>query len=261
MLGAIAGDVIGSVYEGANVKSPDFQPLFHPDAQPTDDSILTCAIAEWILRGAGDDLVDRLHNWFAAFPLAGYGMTFIRWAGYKHREPYHSWGNGSAMRVSAVGHAFDTLEETLKQAERSAAVTHNHPHGIAGAKSVAACIFLARTGAAKSEIRDYIVRRFGYDLSRSLDDIRPDYSFDVSCQGSVPEAIIAALESTTWEDAVRKAISLGGDSDTIAAIAGSIAAPMYGGVPKDIRTEVEARLPESARIILTEFLSAYPSAR
>jgi len=260
MLGAIAGDVIGSVYERLDMKDPAFEPLFDPAARPTDDTVLTCAVAEWVLRGAGDDLVDRLHDWFARFPQAGYGGTFIKWAAHRLREPYHSWGNGSAMRVSPVGFAFDTLEETLQQAKRSAEVTHNHPHGIAGAKAVAGCVFLARTGHAKDEIREFATNRFGYDLSRSLDAIRPDYCFDVSCQGSVPEAIIAFLESAGWEDAVRKAISLGGDSDTIAAIAGGIAGPFYGGVPTGIRAEVEARLPTPVRTILLEFVSAFPSA-
>ncbi len=258
MLGAIAGDVIGSVYEGANVRHPDFEPLFHPGARPTDDTVLTCAVAEWVLHGG--DLVDRLHDWFARFPEAGYGGTFIRWAAHRLREPYYSWGNGSAMRVSPVGFAFGTLEVTLQQAKRSAEVTHNHPHGIAGAKAVAGCVFLARTGHSKDAIREFAGKRFGYDLSRSLDDVRPRYCFDVSCQGSVPEAILAFLESTSWEDAVRQGISLGGDSDTIAAIAGSIAAPFYGGVPADIRTEVEARLPTPVRTILAEFVSAFPSA-
>ena len=258
MLGAIAGDVIGSVYEAANVKHPNFQPLVHPEAQPTDDTILTCAVAEWVLHGG--DLVDRLHDWFARFPEAGYGGTFVRWAAHRLREPYYSWGNGSAMRVSPVGFAFDALEETLEHAKRSAEVTHNHPHGIAGARAVAGCVFLARTRRSKDEIREFAGKRFGYDLSRSLDDVRPVYRFDVSCQGSVPEAILAFLESTSWEDAVRKGISLGGDSDTIAAIAASIAAPYYGGVPSHIRTEVEARLPISVRTIVADFVSAFPSA-
>lgn len=260
MLGAIAGDVIGSVYEFANVKYADFQPLVHPEAQFTDDTVLTCAVAEWVLRGAGDDLVDRLHEWFERFPQAGYGQMFVRWAAHRQREPYYSWGNGSAMRVSPVGWAFETLEETLTHAGRSAEVTHNHPHGIWGAKAAAGCVYLARTGAGKDEIREFVTRRFGYDLDRSLDDIRPGYRFDVSCQGSVPEAIIAFLESTCWEDAVRRAISLGGDSDTIAAIAGGIAAPFYGGLPSDVRTEVEARLPIPVRTILAEFMSAFPPA-
>ena len=260
MLGAIAGDVIGSVYEFDNVKHSDFQPLIHPESQFTDDTVLTCAVADWVLRGAGDHLVDWLHDWFEQFPQAGYGMMFIRWAGHRLREPYNSWGNGSAMRVSPVGFAFDSLEDTLTHAGRSAEVTLNHQQGIWGAKAVAGCVFLARTGASKDDIREFVTRRFGYDLNRTLDDIRPAYRFDVSCQGSVPEAIIAFLESTGWEDAVRKGISLGGDSDTIAAIAGSIAAPFYGGVPSNIRTEVEARLPIPVRTILAEFLSTFPSA-
>jgi ADP-ribosylglycohydrolase len=164
------------------------------------------------------------------------------------------------MRVSPVGFAFATLEETLDHAKRSAEVTHNHPHGIAGAKAVAGCVYLARTGHSKDDIREFAVKRFGYDMDRTLDDIRPAYCFDVSCQGSVPEAILAFLESTGWEDAVRKAISLGGDSDTLAAIAGGIAAPFYGGVPRDIRTEVEVRLPIPIRTILAEFVSAFPPA-
>jgi ADP-ribosylglycohydrolase len=164
------------------------------------------------------------------------------------------------MRVSPVGFAFDTLEETLEAAKRSAEVTHNHPHGIAGARAVAGCVFLARTEHSKDDIRDFASRRFGYDLSRTLDEIRPGYCFDVSCQGSVPEAILAVLESTSWEDAVRKAISLGGDSDTIAAIAGGIAAPFYGGVPTRIRAEVEARLPLPVRRIVSEYVSAFPAA-
>lgn len=260
MLGAIAGDVIGSVYEGNNVQTPDFQPLFHPYALPTDDTVLTCAVAEWILRGAGDDLVVRLKEWYRRFPFAGYGGTFIKWASSTSCSPYNSWGNGSAMRVSPVGFAFDTLDEVIAQARRSAEVTHNHPEGIKGAESTAACIFLARTGHAMCNIRALIAERFGYDLGRSLDEIRAGYGFDVSCQGSVPQAISAFLESTSWEDAVRKAISLGGDSDTIACIAGGIAAARYGGVPRAIRAEVEDRLHPTMRAIVAEFLLSFPSA-
>jgi ADP-ribosylglycohydrolase len=260
MLGAIAGDVIGSVCEGDNVRSVDFGPLFQRFSRPTDDTVLTCAVAEWVLRGAGDDLPDRLKSWFRQFPYAGYGGTFIKWASSSTRSPYNSWGNGSAMRVSPVGYAFDTLEQTLELAQRSAEVTHNHREGIKGAQATAACVYLARTGACKAEIRELIEGRFGYDLSRRLDDVRPGYGFDVSCQGSVPEAILAFLEWEDWEDAVRKAISLGGDSDTIACIAGGIAAAFYGGVPCEIRAEVEVRLPPQMRAILTDFLLSFPSA-
>jgi ADP-ribosylglycohydrolase len=260
MLGAIAGDVIGSVYEAANVKQSDFGPLFGRFSRPTDDSVLTCAVAEWVLRGAGDDLPDRLKSWFRQFPYAGYGGTFIKWASSSTRSPYNSWGNGSAMRVSPVGFAFASLEQTLVHARRSAEVTHNHPEGVKGAEATAASVYFARTGTSKAEIREFVETRFGYDLSRRLDDVRPGYCFDVSCQGSVPEAILAFLESEDWEDAVRKAISLGGDSDTIACIAGGIAAAFYGGVPREIRAEVEGRLPPAMRAILAEFLLSFPSA-
>jgi ADP-ribosylglycohydrolase len=260
MLGAIAGDVIGSVYESDNVKTPDFSPLFGAWSRPTDDSVLTCAVAEWILKGAGDDLPDRLKIWFRLFPQAGYGGTFVKWASSSSRSPYNSWGNGSAMRVSPVGFACDTLEATLELARTSAEVTHNHEEGIRGAKAAAGAIFLARTGRTKEDIQEFARSVIGYDMSRTIDEIRPRYCFDVSCQGSVPQAITAFLESTSWEDAVRMAISLGGDSDTIACIAGSIAAPFYGGVPKPIRAEVESRLPPAMKVILNEFLLSFPSA-
>lgn len=259
MLGAIAGDVIGSVYEADNVLTPDFYPLIDPNARPTDDTVLTCAVAEWLLRGAGDDLWISLKRWARSFPYAGYGGTFIKWSQSSSSSPYNSWGNGSAMRVSPVAWAFDTLDEVLHHARRSAEVTHDHPEGIKGAEATAAAVFLARTGTAKPEIRAFIEERFGYDLNRSLAEIRPTYRFDVSCQGSVPEAIIAFLESTDFEDAVRKAISIGGDSDTIACIAGSIAHAAYG-VPGPIRAEVERRLAPEMRVILTEFLVTYPAA-
>jgi ADP-ribosylglycohydrolase len=259
MLGAIAGDVIGSVYERQNIERADFDPLFDPLAHPTDDTVLTCAVAEWLLRGAGDDLVDRLKIWFRLFPQAGYGGTFVKWAASSSRSPYNSWGNGSAMRASPVGWAFDSMDETLLHARRSAEVTHDHPEGIKGAEATAAAVFLARTGTPKPEIRAFIEGRFGYDLGRSLADIRPTYRFDVSCQGSVPEAITAFLESTNFEDTVRNAISLGGDSDTIACIAGGIAHAAYG-VPADVRAGAEVRLAPEMRAILSEFLVRYPAA-
>jgi ADP-ribosylglycohydrolase len=259
MLGAIVGDVIGSVYEGDNVKTPDFEPLFHPEAVPTDDTVLTCAVAEWILRGADDDLAIRLTHWFHLFPIAGFGGTFIRWAGSSSLSPYNSWGNGSAMRASPVGWAYDSMDDVLRHARRSAEVTHDHPEGIKGAEATAAAVFLARTGTRKPEIRAFLEERFGYDLGRSLADIRPAYRFDVSCQGSVPEAIIAFLESSGFEDAVRKAVSLGGDSDTIACIAGGIAHAAYG-VPAAVRAEAEARLAPEMRAILSEFLVRFPAA-
>ena len=259
MLGAIVGDVIGSVYERNNVKTPDFHPLIDANAHPTDDTVLSCAVAEWLVRGAGDDLPKHLKLWARGFPYAGYGGTFVKWAESSTWSPYNSWGNGSAMRVSPVAWAFERLDDVLHQARRSAEVTHNHPEGIKGAEATTAAVFLARTGKTKDEIRAFIEDRFGYDLKRSLADIRPTYRFDVSCQGSVPEAIIAFLESTGFEDAVRKAVSLGGDSDTIACIAGGIAHAAYG-VPPDIGHEVKVRLAPEMRAILSEFLVRYPAA-
>jgi ADP-ribosylglycohydrolase len=177
------------------------------------------------------------------YPTAGYGGMFKRWLREEAPKPYNSWGNGSAMRVSPVGWAFDTLEETLEAAKQSAEITHNHPEGIKGAQATAACIFLARTGNSKEEIKEYIEKTFGYNLSRTCDEIRPTYQFDGSCQGTVPESIIAFLDSTDFESAVRLAVSLGGDADTMGAITGSIAEAYYGGVPEHIRKEVLKRLP------------------
>jgi ADP-ribosylglycohydrolase len=254
MLGAIAGDIIGSVYERVNVLTPHFHPLFADRARPTDDTVLTVAVADWLLRRG--DLIDTLKRYFHLYPRAGYGGNFGRWCQSLSRSPYNSWGNGSAMRVSPVGWAFETLDETLHWAKRSAEVTHNHPEGIKGAQAVATAIFLARTGAKKDVILETIQARFGYDLMRSLDMIRPNYRFDVSCQGSVPEAIIAFLESDGFEDAVRKAVSLGGDSDTIACIAGGIAEAEYG-VPPEIEREVIDRLDGRMWGVVEDFLERF----
>jgi len=247
MLGAIAGDVIGSIYERQRTKEKDF-PLFSPGSRFTDDSVLTCAVADRLLHGG--DYVRTFHDWFHAYPNAGYGGTFIRWAMLRQDQPYGSWGNGSAMRVSPVGWLAASLAEAVAEAKASAEVTHDHPEGIRGAQAVAACIHLARTGHDKQAIRDHVEREFAYRLDERLDDIRPIYRFDVSCQGSVPQSIIAFLESEDWEDAVRNAVSLGGDADTMAAIAGSIAEAFYGGVPDAIAAEVMTRLDEPlARIV------------
>lgn len=250
MLGAIAGDVIGSVYERQRTKAKDF-PLFSPGSRFTDDSVLTCAVADRLLHGG--DYVRAFHEWFHAYPNAGYGGTFIRWAMIRQDQPYGSWGNGSAMRVSPVGWLAASLEEAVAEAKASAEVTHDHPEGIRGAQAVAACIHLARTGHDKQAIRDHVEREFAYRLDERLDDIRPVYRFDVSCQGSVPQSIIAFLESQDWEDAVRNAVSLGGDADTMAAIAGSIAEAFYGGVPDAIAAEVMQRLDEPLKRIVDAF--------
>lgn len=233
MIGAIAGDIIGSIHEGAGTKTKQFE-LIGPNNRFTDDTVLTVAVAESLLSQT--DLVDVLHDYFHRYPHAGYGRSFIQWALERRREPYNSWGNGSAMRVSPVGLAFESIEEVLEQAERTAAVTHNHPEGVRGAQATAAAIFLARTGNDKSRIKQFVEENFGYDLSESLDAIRDDYEFDVSCQGSVPQSIIAFLESLDYEDAVRNAVSLGGDADTMACIAGGIA-HAYWGVPSEIEIQ------------------------
>ena len=256
MIGAIAGDIIGSYYEAFPTKETDF-PLFHEDCRFTDDTVLTVAVADWIINGG--DLIDHFHEYFQAYPQAGYGMSFARWAGNQHREPYGSWGNGSAMRVSPVGFAFDSLGVVLEKAKQTADLTHNHEEGVRGAQAQAAAIFLGRTGQEKSDIKDYIQSEFGYDLNRSIAEIRPDYSFDVSCQGSVPESIIAFLESTDYEHAIRLAISLGGDADTMACIAGGIAEAYYGGVPAAIRDRTFEILDERLAKTVNAFVKRFPS--
>jgi ADP-ribosylglycohydrolase len=255
MLGAIAGDVIGSVHEGAGTKTKDFR-LFVRRSRFTDDSVLTSATADALLTEKG--YVAAYHEYYHDYPLAGYGGQFIEWAHERRDDPYYSWGNGSAMRVSPVGWAFDTLDAVLAEARRSAAVTHDHPEGIKGAQATATAVFLARTGATKDDIRREITDRFGYDLDTPLGVIRPMYTFDVSCQGSVPQSIRAFLESTDYEDAVRNAISLGGDADTMACISGAIAEPFYGGVPADIEREVLARLDERLTAVLKAFRERFP---
>jgi ADP-ribosylglycohydrolase len=254
MLGAIAGDIIGSRFERNPIKTTDFD-LFHQDCRFTDDSVLTLAVAEHILLGS--DLIDTLKEYFQQYPDAGYGAKFLQWATSTSREPYNSFGNGSAMRVSPVGFAFDSIETVLEKAQTIAEVTHNHPEGIKGAKATAAAIFLARTENSKKEIKHFIETQFQYDLSQSLNTIRPQYTFDVTCQGSVPEAIIAFLESENFEDAVRKAVSLGGDSDTQACIAGGIAHAFYGKLPDIFSAEVHSRLEVPLRQIVALFCDRF----
>jgi ADP-ribosylglycohydrolase len=254
MIGAIAGDIIGSVHEWAATKTTDF-PLLHPHARFTDDSVLTIATAEALLGGAPYDRAYR--DWGRRYPRAGYGGAFRQWLAHDDAGPYNSWGNGSAMRVSPVAFAFDSAERVLAEAERSAAVTHDHPEGIRGAQATALAVFLARTGTPKDAIRAELETRFGYDLSRRIDDIRPEYRFDVSCQGSVPEALIAFLETSSFESAVRAAVSLGGDADTQAAIAGAAAAAYDGGVGAELDREVRRRLSEEMQEVLEEFETRY----
>jgi ADP-ribosylglycohydrolase len=254
MLGTIAGDIIGSVHEHAGTKHTDFE-LFSPWSRFTDDTVLTVATATALLNGKG--YADVYHEFGRRYPHAGYGGAFRRWLQSDDRRPYGSFGNGSAMRVGPVGWAMTTADEVLAEAAHSASATHDHPEGIRGAQSVALATFLARTGHSKDVIRREVETRLGYDLSRTLDGIRPTYSFDVTCQGSVPEAIIAFLESDSVESAIRLAISLGGDADTQAAIAGGIAEAFYRGVPEWLAQEVLARLPEEFRGVVDEFARRY----
>ena len=231
ILGAIAGDIIGSAYEFENVKSLDFA-LFTEESYFTDDSVLTVATMDVLLHKTG--YTETYQRYGRAYPHRGYGGNFNAWIYADNPQPYNSWGNGSAMRVSPVGWYCSTMEDVLAEAKKSAEVTHNHAEGIKGAQAAAAAVFLARTGKSKDEIKTFIVDTFGYDLNRTIAQIRPNYEFDVSCQGSVPEAIIAFLESVDFENAVRLAVSIGGDSDTIACITGGIAEAFYQTIPQHI---------------------------
>lgn len=250
MIGAIAGDMIGSIYEHRPHKGMDFA-LFSPSSRFTDDTVMSLAVARALL-GQGD-YGAQMKVLGRKYPQAGYGGNFIKWLFEDEIKPYQSWGNGSAMRVSPIGHFFETESEILQAARESAEVSHNHPEGVKGAQAVALGIFLARQGASKTDLRDRITADFGYDLDRQVEQIRPKYGFDVSCQGSVPEAIIAFLDSSDFESAVRLAVSLGGDADTQACIAGALAEAYYGGVPQGIAGEVKARLPGDLLEILEDF--------
>jgi ADP-ribosylglycohydrolase len=250
VLGAIAGDVIGSVHEWTATKTKNF-PLFVRGSMFTDDSVLTVAVADWILRG--NDLIDTFHQYVRSYPGRGYGSMFAEWARTLSRQPYNSYGNGSAMRVSPVGFAFGTMEEVLTRAGQSAAVTHDHTEGIRGAQATAAAVFHARTYRDKDKLRDFVTAQFGYDLGKRLDEIRPRYTFNETCNGTVPQALIAFLESTDYEDAIRNAISLGGDADTLACITGGVAEAFYGGVPRDIADSVIGLLDEKIVAVVDEF--------
>ncbi len=254
MIGAIAGDIIGSVYEHNPIKTKEF-PLFHPHSCFTDDSVLTLAVAKAILEDSSYE--KSVQDMGRKHPDAGYGSTFSKWLISTSPAPYNSWGNGSAMRVSPVGFAFNTPETVLLEAEKSAVITHNHPEGIKGAQATALAVFLARKGHHKADIQKEIEKRFNYNLEKSLDQIRPLYQFDISCQGTVPQAMRAFLESESFEDAIRNAVSLGGDSDTLACIAGGIAEAYYGGIPELIEQNVKEILPENLWTIITEFYKTF----
>ena len=266
MLGAIIGDVVGSIYEFNNHRSKEFD-IYTTSMDFTDDTVMTAAVAEWLMLTDRSmaKLEDTMVYWGKQYGGAGYGGMFYCWLfspralGYgDKRVPYNSFGNGSAMRVSAVGWMFDTLEETEEWAKRSAEITHNHPEGIKGAQATAAAIFMARTGATKEQIKAYVEQKYGYDLSRTCDEIRPMYQFNETCQGTVPEAIIAFLESTDFEDAIRTAVSLGGDSDTLACITGAIAEAYYREIPSWMVKGVWGKLDEDLRNVVCNFAKTAP---
>ena len=260
MYGAILGDIIGSPFEfDRGNKTKNFE-LFSWGAEFTDDTVMTIAVCEGLLDAGLDReeeimkriLVHHLQRWGHEYPYAGYGARFGWWLNQKNPEPYNSFGNGSAMRVSAVAWLCDSIDRVRDVARITAEITHNHPEGIKGAESTAAAIFLARTGHTKSEIRDYISTNFGYDLTRTCDEIRPNYFHVENCQRTVPEAITAFLEGEDFEDVIRTAVSLGGDCDTLTAIAGSIAEGFYG-VPEHLKVECRKRLPEEMLRVLELF--------
>ncbi len=254
MLGAIAGDVIGSVREFRGPCLEDFE-LFEPRCRPTDDSVLTVAVAETVLEGG--ELAESLRRWGRRYPDGGYGSRFHDWLYDDSRGPYQSYGNGSAMRVSPIGWAYDTLEQVIVEARRSAAVTHDHPEGLKGAESVAAASFVARTGGSRDDVRALFESRFGYDCSTPLETLRARHTFNETCQHTVPVAATVALVSVSVEDAIRKAVSMGGDADTLGCIAGSIAEAMYGGVPRALADDVLARLPADLREVTERFVQRY----
>lgn len=249
MLGVIAGDIIGSWYEFHATKEKEFE-LFHPKSKFTDDTTLSMAIAKSILDD--EPYLDNVVDFGLRYFDVGYGGSFKKWLKGDEHLPYNSWGNGSAMRVSPIAFAFDTEEKVLEEARKSAEITHNHPEGIKGAEATALAIFMARKGASKEEIRERITTEFEYDLSRTVDEIRPTYKFEVSCQKSVPESIICFLDSNSFEDCIRNCVSLGGDADTMAAIAGGIAEAYYG-VPKEIEEKINGYLSDEFVEILKRF--------
>lgn len=259
MYGALLGDMIGAPYEfDRGSKTKNF-PLFNEESQWTDDSVMTIAVAEALMQ-AGDaaeeqvkeELVRSMQTWGRRYPDAGYGARFIYWIFAEDPAPYGSYGNGSAMRVSSAGWLYDTLDETRRYARLTAEVSHDHPEGIKGAEAIASAIFLARTGHTKEEIKDYIIREFGYDLSQTCDEIRPTYFHIETCQKTVPEALTAFLEGKDFEDVIRTAVSLGGDCDTLTCIAGSIAEAFYG-VPDAMKEECRKRLEPEMLTVLNKF--------
>lgn len=249
MLGSIIGDIAGSVYEFNNYRAKDFTPFLHTEAAFTDDTVCTIAIADALLY---DKCPARtLKEWGERYwSNGGWGRSFALWLGSDTLEPYGSYGNGAAMRVAPAGLLATSLQEAQALSAKVTEVTHNHPEGIRGAAATASAVYMARNGSTSDKIREYVTDVFGYDLSRSVDDIRPAYVFNETCQQTVPEALTCVLEASSFEDAIRNAISIGGDSDTVAAIAGGVAEAMFG-IPDDIANEVWPKLPLDMRQVLT----------
>lgn len=258
MLGAILGDIAGSLHEHRPHKSKQFE-LLPEHGRFTDDSVLTIATADALLNDVPFDRAYRAY--YARYPHAGFGGMFHRWARHPEAKAYQSWGNGSAMRVAPVAYAAESIDQVLQMAHDSAAVTHDHPEGIRGAQAVALAVFLGIEGASKGEIRSALERRLGYDLQRRLDEIRPEYRFDVSCQGSVPESVIAFLESNSVEDAIRNAVSLGGDADTMACIAGAIAEAYYGPLDDSLARKVLGKLDDPLARVSRRFIKEFAHRR
>jgi ADP-ribosylglycohydrolase len=252
MIGAIAGDIIGSIYEWNNIKTKDFE-LFGDRCDFTDDTVHTVAVADWLVNGG--DLADKLANYTLRYKSRGYGGMLLDWAKQWERTPYNSWGNGSAMRVSPVAHLAQSEHEVLELAEKSASITHSHPDGIAGAQATALTMWMARESVDVPTMRQAITERFRYNLSQTVDEIREWYKFDVSCAGTVPQAITCALEAVDFEDAIRNAVSIGGDTDTVACITGGIAEVMFG-IPKKIRDKALSYLPDEMTVVVERFIGA-----
>ena len=257
MYGAVLGDIIGSRFEfDRGGKTKDFK-LFTAEDGFTDDSVMTVAVAEALLNAGKnadektvkDNLIKSMQHWGRKYPNAGYGARFIWWVFADEPKPYDSFGNGSAMRVSAAGWLYNSLEKTREAARWSAEVSHNHPEGIKGAECTAAIMYLSRTGTDKKEIREYVIKEFGYDLSESMEELRARHEHNESCQDSLPKALTSFFEGESYEDTVRNAVSLGGDTDTLAAIAGAMAEAYYG-IPEDIIKEGRKYLPEEMIKIL-----------
>lgn len=259
MLGSIIGDIVGSIYEFDNIKTKDFE-FFHEDCDFTDDSVMTVAVAEALLACGKDDyedeirekLVTSMKKWGRNYPYAGYGGRFAGWLKFNDTEPYNSYGNGSAMRVSASGWLYNDMFTTRYMARLTAAVTHNHIEGIKGAEATAAAIFLARNGASKDEIKDYIEKEFCYDLNFTCDEIRDTYYFNETCQNTVPQAIVSFMDGESFEDVIRTGVSIGGDTDTLCAIAGSIAEAYYG-IPEKLRETAKVFLEEDLLNVVNRF--------